>query len=122
MFVVSVSTNDLTVIRAWDGSVLASHSNNAAIHVNRTLTIERGLNGTTAASHSDGDAISRYAPDSDISRWCMAEAMVAYHQEHGGWGRSTGTGDAATELTGREITQLRQSMVAYYRKVREAVV
>ena len=80
------------------------------------------MNGTTAASHSDEASISKYIPDGDISRWCLAEAVVAYHQEHSGWGRSTGTGDAATELTGREITQLRQSMVAYYRKVREAVI
>jgi hypothetical protein len=122
MFVLSVSTNDLTVVRAWDGSVLASHSNNTAIHVNRTLTIERGINGTTAASHSDEATINKYTPDSDISRWCMAEAIATYHQEHSGWGRSIGTGDGATELTGREITQLRQSMVAYYRKVREGVI
>jgi hypothetical protein len=122
MFVVSVSTNDLTVIRAWDGSVLASHNDDVAIHVNRTLTIERGVNGTTAASHSDSDAISKFVPDSDLVRWCLAEALVNYHQEHSGWGRLTGTGEAATELTGREITQLRTSMVGYYRRVREAVV
>jgi hypothetical protein len=48
--------------------------------------------------------------------------LVNYYQEHSGWGRLTGTGEAATELTGREITQLRTSMVGYYRRVREAVV
>lgn len=122
MYVVSVSTNNLTVIRAWDGSVLASHSNNAAIHVNRTLTIERGLNGTTAASHSDSASITKYSPSSDIARWCLAEALATYHQESAGWGRQIGTGDAATELSGRELTQLRTSMVSYYRKTREAVI
>jgi len=122
MYVVSVSTNDLTVIRAWDGSVLASHSNNVAIHVNRTLTIERGVNGTTAASHSDSASISKYEPESDIARWCLAESIATYHQEHSGWGRSVGTGDGATELDGRDLGQLRKSMVAYYRKVREAVI
>ena len=122
MKVISVSTNDLTVIRAWDGSVLASHTNNTAIHVNRTLTIERGVNGTTAASHSDDATISKYTPDSDISRWCMAEAIATYHQEHGGWGTSIGTGGGASELDGRELSQMRQSMVAYYRKIREGVI
>jgi hypothetical protein len=122
MYVVSVSTNDLTVIRAWDGSVLAAHSNNAAIHVNRTLTIERGMNGTTAASHSDEAAISKYVPDSDVSRWCMAEAVATYHQEHAGWGVNIGTGTSATALDGRDLSQLRQSMVDYYRKTREAAV
>ena len=122
MYVVSVSTNDLTVIRAWDGSVLASHSNNTAIHVNRTLTIERGVNGTTAASHSDEASISKYTPDTDISRWCMAEAIATYHQEHAGWGVIVGTGTGATTLDGRELSQMRQSMVGYYRKAREAVI
>jgi len=122
MYVVSVSTNDLTVIRAYDGSVLASHNDDVAIHVNRTLTIERGLNGTTAASHSDSATITKYAPDADVTRWALAEAITTWHQEHSGWGRSIGTGDAATELTGREITQLRESMVSYYRRTREAVI
>ena len=122
MYVVSVSTNDLTVIRAWDGSVLASHSNNTAIHVNRTLTIERGVNGTTSASHSDEASISKYTPDTDISRWCMAEAIATYHQEHAGWGVIVGTGTGATTLDGRELSQMRQSMVGYYRKAREAVI
>ena len=122
MFVVSVSSNDLTVIRAYDGSVLAGHNDDVAIHVNRTLTIERGVNGTTAASHSDSAAINRYVPEGDITRWCLAEAIVAYHQEHGGWGRSTGTGAGATELDGTQLSQLRQSMVSYYRRVREATI
>ena len=122
MYVISVSTNDLTVVRAFDGSVLASHNDDAAIHVNRTLTIERGMNGTTAASHSDSASITRYRPDADIARWALAEALATWHQEHSGWGRSIGTGDAATELTGRELTQLRQSMVGYYRRAREGVI
>ena len=122
MYVISVSTNDLTVVRAFDGSVLASHNDAAAIHVNRTLTIQRGMNGTTAASHSDSATITRYRPDADIARWALAEALATWHQEHSGWGRSIGTGDAATELTGRELTQLRQSMVGYYRRAREGVI
>ena len=129
MYVVSVSTNDLTVIRAWDGSVLAAHSNNAAIHVNRTLTIERGVNGTTAASHSDDASISKYTPDNDVARWCLAEALSTYHQENAGWARTTsGTGFVTggtyldRELEGSSMSQLRTSMVAYYRKAREAVV
>ena len=122
MYVVSVSTNDLTVIRAWEGSVLASHNDDVACHVNRTLTIERGVNGTTAASHSDDASISKYTPEADIARWCLAEAIATYHQEHSGWGRSVGTGDGATELDGRALGPLRQSMVASYRRVREALI
>ena len=122
MYVVSVSTNDVTVIRAYDGSVLAAHSNDVAIHVNRTLTIERAVNGTTAASHSDSTSITKYTPEPDVTRWALAEAITTWHQEHSGWGRSIGTGDGATEFSGREITQLRESMAGYYRRTREAVI
>jgi len=129
MYVVSVSTNDLTVIRAWDGSVLAAHNDDVACHVNRTLTIERGLNGTTAASHSDSASITRYLPDADVVRWCLAEALSTYHQEHAGWARTTsGTGFVTggtyegRELEGVSMSQLRTSMVGYYRRAREAVV
>jgi hypothetical protein len=129
MYVVSVSTNDLTVIRAWDGSVLASHNDDVACHVNRTLTIERAINGTTAASHSDSGTITRYVPDADVARWCLAEALSTYHQEHAGWARTTsGTGFVTggtyegRELEGVNMSQLRTSMVGYYRRAREAVV
>ena len=122
MYVISVSTNDLTVIRAYDGSVLASHSDDTAIHVNRTLTIQRAVNGTTASSHSDSASITKYTPEPDITRWALAEAITTWHQEHSGWGRTIGTGDGAGEFSGREITQLRESMAGYYRRAREAVI
>ena len=66
MLITAISTNDLTVIRAYNGSVLASHSNNTAVNVYRTLTIERGVNGTTAATHADSTAITKYQPPLDI--------------------------------------------------------
>ena len=66
MLITAISTNDLTVIRAYNGSVLAAHSDNTAVHVFRTLTVTRGVNGTDATAHADGGAITKYQPPLDI--------------------------------------------------------
>ncbi len=122
MFVSSVSTNDLTVIRQYNGSVLAAHSNDAAISINRTLTIERGINGTTAATHADATAINVYEPTFDVVNLCVAESIAMFHQETAGWGRSVGAGDGATEFQGASLAQLRKAVQDYYRPLRLAAV
>jgi hypothetical protein len=122
MQVESITSNVLTVIRAYDGSVLATHLNNAAVHVFRTLTIERGVNGTTAATHANSTTITRYRPPLDIMNLCLAEAIATGAQEGAGWGRSVGTGDAATELTGRELGDLRNRVIMSYRRMREDTI
>lgn len=122
MLVLYVSTNTLTVIRAYNGSTLAAHTDNTAIHINRTLTIERAVNGTTGATHANATAISKYEVPFDISQWCRAEAIAAYTQEGAGWGRIIGQGEGAREFDGRDLTSLRKSMTAQYQRVRMAVV
>ena len=103
MEVESVSGNVLTVVRAYDGSVLAAHADDTPVHVYRTLTVERGVNGTTAATHADGTAIAVYEPPADIAALCVADALAAYHQEVGGWGRVVGAGDGAREHRTRDL-------------------
>ena len=122
MYVESVSTNDLTVIRAYDGSVLASHNDNTAIHINRTLTIERGINGTTAATHANATAIDVFEPPFDINEWCIAETIAAYQQERSAWGRTIGQGDGAIEFGGRDLANLRKDMAWRYQRVRSGVI
>ena len=122
MYVEAVSGNDLTVVRAYNGTVLASHNDNTAIHINRTLTVERGVNGTTAATHADATAIDVYEPPFDIQELCLAETIAALAQEGAGWGRVVGAGEAAREMDGRGIADLRERVVGGYRKRRLAVV
>lgn len=81
MFIESISGNVLTVIRQYDASVLASHANNTAVHVFRTLTIVRAVHGTTAASHAQAAAITKYAPPGDIVTLCQAETIFNYEQD-----------------------------------------
>jgi len=122
MYVDSVSTNDLTVIRAYDGTVLAAHTNDTAVHIYRTLTIERGVNGTTAATHANSTAISKYVPPYDIKELCIAETVAAYHQEGSGWGREIGAGEGARELSGRALGDLRNRVILSYKRLREGTI
>ncbi len=122
MYVSSVSTNDLTVIRAFNGSTLAAHSNNAVISINRTLTIERGANGTTAATHANATAISVYEPPFDIVNLCVAESIAIFHQETAGWGRTIGSGDGATEFQGQSLSRMRKAVIDSYRPMRKAAI
>lgn len=122
MYVESVSGNILTVTRAYDGTVLASHTDNTAIHINRTLTVERAINGTTGATHADATAINVYEPPFDINEWCVAETIAAYLQEGAGWGRTIGQGDGAMEFGARDLAGLRKEMTARYQRVRIGVV
>ncbi len=122
MFIESISGDVLTVIRAYDGSTLAAHNTDTAIHVFRTFTIQRGVNGTTAATHADAKAIAKYEPEFEIQQLCMAEVLAAYHQESAGWGRSIGPAEAAVEFSGKSLSAFRKSTVAMYQRPREAAI
>lgn len=122
MLVLSVSGTTLTVIRGYNGSILASHSNDTAIHINRTLSIERGANGTTAAAHDDSKAISAYEPPFDVVRLVLGEVLASYAQQGALYGRSVGTGEGATEFASRDLSAIRSQTIKRYRRVREAAI
>jgi len=122
MYVVAVATNDLTVIRAYNGSVLAAHNDDTAIHINRTLTIERGVNGTTAATHADATSITPYEPPMDIQSLCIGETLAMFAQEEAQWGRAVGPGDSARDFTTLDLAARKHRTVEYYSRVRMAVV
>ncbi|MCR4340903.1 MAG: hypothetical protein NUW01_13570 [Gemmatimonadaceae bacterium] len=122
MFIESISGQVLTVIRAYDGSTLASHADDTAVHVFRTLTVQRGVNGTTAAVHDNSTAVSKYVPPLDIRRLCIAEALAGYQQERSSYGRSIGQGDGAVEFTGRALDAQRKYVVEHYQRMRIATI
>src|SRR3990167_8765955 len=122
MFIESISGNVLTVIRAYDGSVLAAHDNDTAVHAFRTYTVVRGVNGTTAATHADTTAATKYVPPQDIRRLAIAEALAGYQQERSGYGRTIGTGEAQVEFTGKALDALRLSVRDNYQRLRIATV
>jgi hypothetical protein len=122
MYVSDVVGNVLTVIRAYDGSILASHADTSIIYAYRRLTVERAANGTTAATHANSTAISKYLVPADIAELCRAEVIAAYTQEAYGWGRQVGTGEGQREFSGRDLAALRERVINRYRRmVLEAV-
>jgi len=122
MRIESIATNDLTVVRAVEGSVLAAHSTNAAINVYRTYTIVRAQNGTTGATHANSTAVSRYVPEPDVTNLCMALALANIHQEKAGWGRSIGGPEASQELSGRQLEALWKKVTGHLQRGRFAAV
>jgi len=122
MYVSFVSGNVLTVIRAYNGSVLAAHSDNTAVQINRTLTVERGVNGTTAATHANATAISKYQPPFDVVSHIVAEVLAAFAQEEAHWGRTVGSGEGVVEFSTRSLAARRESLVKRYQRPREAAI
>ncbi len=123
MLVVDLAATTLTVKRAWDGSVLATHAAAASIFAPRTLTVTRGALGTTAASHADTTAISRADYPGPVVSLCVAESVVQVLNESAGYARTAGSGENAREAAGRALTEARKlAMRSHGRMVRMASV
>lgn len=114
MYIESISGNVLTVIRAYDGSVLASHNDNAAVHAFRTLTITRGVNGTTGATHADATAINKYVPPPDITNLARALALAYYEGGQSGWTGVIGGAESAIETRMTALDRLRKQIRGQY--------
>ncbi len=123
MLVVDVAGTTLTVKRAYDGSVLATHSGATDIFAPRTLTVERGSLGTTAAAHNTALAILRHKVPSLIRTLGTAEAINTLLQETSGYARVVGSGDNQMEATGKGLKDLRDdAFTRYGRKARSRSV
>lgn len=96
MQIVDIAGNNLTVRRAWDGTVLAAHTS-AAIYAARLLTVTRGALGTTAATHSNAAAVSVGLVPGLIRQLATAYALVDVVQQGGAYAQSQG--DGATQVT-----------------------
>lgn len=123
MLVESISVNNLTVRRAYDGSVLATHANPSDVYAPRTLTVVRAVNGTTAAAHADALALTKYAPPGDIVKYVKATAIANHQQDRSGWtgqiGGDTGggAGGGGVETKMFNIWAMRQALIEKYDKV-----
>ena len=117
MLVESISSNDLTVQRAYDGSVLAAHTTGLTVYAPRTLTVVRAVNGTTAATHADTTAIAKYAPPADIAEYARAYAIGHHQQGRSGWTGVVGgdMGSVETKMFG--LWAMRQALIEKYGKV-----
>jgi len=122
MLVTSVNGSVLTVKRAWNGTVLATHSG-ATIYAGRLLSVGRGFGGTTAATHSNNAAVTIATIPGSVKSLAIAEALNIIQQETSGYARQVGEPGAAIPATGGSIPDLRDQVYQRYgRKVRRRVI
>jgi hypothetical protein len=122
MLIVDVAGNNLTVKRAWDGSVLATHSG-SDIYVTRSLSVTRGAVGSTAAAHLISTAINRWAVPPLLNQRCIGEVLSGIEQEQSAYARVVGSGDNAFEARGIGLVDLRlQTCTVHGRQVRHRAV
>jgi hypothetical protein len=123
MLLVSISGNNGTVLRAWNGSTLAAHTSGADIYAPRTLTVERGAVGTTAAAHDTATALTVWDVPGGIEALVRAEAVSQVLNEQSGWARTAGEGENAREAAGKTLDALRkQAKASYGRNLRSGAV
>lgn len=106
-----IAGNTLMVERAWDGTLLASHTG-TAIYAPRLLTVTRAAAGTTAATALSGAALTRWAPPGLVNTLAIGEAMSTLFNEQAGYARTVrsqaGTGTRSVAAVAVELDALRQ--------------
>lgn len=128
MLIVDITGNALTVIRAYDGSVLAAHTVGASIYAARSLVVQRGAFGTTAATHSLGSSLYAWMPPPGIRQLNTEEAIHELMQEQTGWFRTMSAssnfgGTARRSATMEAIMDLRDQVYRQYgRKARTRTI
>lgn len=105
MLVTDVTGGVATVKRAWNGTVLATHSN-ATVNAYRTLSVLRGQLGTTAATHANAAAVSIHRPPSLIRDLSIAESLNRVLQETAGYARTAGAAENAMPAPGLALADL----------------
>jgi hypothetical protein len=109
MAVIDVVGNTLIVKRAWDGTVLASHTG-SDIYAYRTLTVLRGALGTTAVSHIQGSTVQRFDFPGPVRELALAEAINNLEQARAAYARTAGSGDNERPTNVPGLEQLRKNV------------
>ena len=122
MLVLSVVSGVATVQRAWNGTVLATHSA-ATVYAYRLLSVQRGFLGTTAATWTNGTAVYKHRVPAIVRDLAIAEAANQILQETSGYARIVGAADAAMPASGAALADLwDEARTTYGRKGRSRVI
>lgn len=122
MLIVDVAGNNLSVIRGWDGTTLATHTG-ATVYALRLFTVTRGAFGSTAATHLSAATASIAVVPPLVRQLSRAEAIVTVAQEVGGYAVMQGEGPAKVVKIGQGLPDLRaQCITAFGRKARQRTV
>lgn len=116
MLITAITGNNLTVVRAWDGSVLAVHNTGADIYTLTGVELDRGQAGTAAASHTSSSTIYRHVVPGLVQDLAGAEAINQLQQEGGGYGATRGSGDSEVAVGLGGLAAIRASARQAYRR------
>lgn len=105
MLIIDITANTLVVKRAWNGTVLATHTG-STIFAQRAATVTRGACGSTAASHLLAASLALHVIPPSVQALTLAEASWIYAGHSAGWQVAPGTTNrATTQLAGLEVMQ-----------------
>lgn len=113
MLIVDIAANNLTVKRAWDGSVLAAHTG-SDVYASRSVTVVRGSNGTTAASHNTATTVKRLVVPPLVKELAVAESVFYLTNESSGYAKEASGESNNPEDIGRGVRGLRDQVVRRY--------
>lgn len=123
MLIVDITGNSVTVKRAWDGTVLATHATGTHIYTFRNLTVLRGQLGTTAATHGNAATAVVWRTPSLLRDLAIAESTNRVLEEVGGYADPQGEGGGAISGLGTALADLwDEAETAYGRKARIRVI
>jgi len=105
MLITDITGSVATVKRAWNGTILQSHSA-ATVNAYRQLSVLRGQLGTTAASHAQASAVAVHRAPGLIRDLSIAESLNRVLQETSGYARTAGSGEAAMPAPGLGLADL----------------
>jgi hypothetical protein len=112
MKVLDISGNDIAVVRGWNETAKATHSNATDINVYRTFNVVRGANGTTAAAHTS-KALTRQIPPMSINYLCRQIASLMEMKARSGFAGKVGNVELGEvfyhdEFPKKQIRQLKR--------------
>lgn len=120
LYVMSVTGSGATVIRAYDGTALATHTT-ATVNALRTLTVVRGSFGTTAVTHALAATATALVVPGLVVELATAEALNDVLQKTTGYARSIG--ENMKTIPGGGIPDLRDQVFRMFaRKHRSRVI
>lgn len=129
MRITDITGNNLSVVRAYDGSVLAAHSSADDVYVYRRLTVERGALGSTAATHLDATPVTVWDVPDLVAQLCKATAISNLEQEFSAYAARVYSDEAERDSSGTEVVAgrgltdiRRQCYRRYARKFRKAAI
>lgn len=121
--VVDIVGNTATVVRAVDGSVLASHGSGVTAYAQRSLTVSRGAQGSTAATHLISATVERHVVPGAVQGLAVGSAVAFLLGERRGWAGGASKPSTGQQMAPGSLAELRDRVAgAYGRQIRARAV